>query len=233
MKHTEKYWDQETECMPKEKLMRLQLERLKKTVAYVYGNVPYYKSKMVHIGIEPGDIRSLDDLQKLPITTKQDMRDSYPFGMFAAPLSNIVRIHASSGTTGKQTVVGYTEKDIGVWSDCMARCLVMANADKNSLIQVSYGYGLFTGGLGTHYGAERLGASVIPSSSGNTMRQITMLVDFGVTHLCCTPSYALYIAEMLGEAGYSKKDLKLISGCFGAEPWTGGMRNEIENGLGL
>ncbi len=229
----DRYWNKTVETMEREQIRALQLEKLRATVEYVYANVPYYREKMQAKGMIPGDIKTLDNLKDLPITTKQDLRDTYPFGLFAAPMEDIVRIHASSGTTGKQTVVGYTRRDIDVWAECMARCLVMADADKNSRVQVSYGYGLFTGGLGAHYGAEKLGAVAIPASSGNTQRQITMLVDFGVTHLCCTPSYAMYIAESLNEMGYTKDDLKLKAGCFGAEPWSEAMRAELESRLGI
>jgi len=219
--------------MGREELCEIQLKKLQTTVRNVYENVPYYREKMQKKGILPGDIKTLQNLSDLPITTKQDLRDTYPFGMFAVPMEDIVRIHASSGTTGKQTVVGYTRADIDMWADCMARCLVMEDANKSSRVQVAYGYGLFTGGLGAHYGAEKLGAVAIPASSGNTQRQITMLIDFGVTHICCTPSYAMNIAEVLSELGYTKDDLKLKSGCFGAEPWSVGMRSEIESRLGI
>ena len=229
----EQYWNKPLETMDRGQLSVLQLERLRATVHKVYTNVPYYREKMRAIGIVPGDIKTLGDLQSLPITTKQDLRDTYPFGLFAVPMEDIVRLHASSGTTGKQTVVGYTQKDIDMWADCMARCLTMEGADKSSRIQVAYGYGLFTGGLGAHYGTEKLGATAIPASSGNTQRQITVMIDFGVTHLCCTPSYAMNIAEVLQEMGYSKKDLQLQAGCFGAEPWSDGMRAEIESRLGI
>jgi len=229
----ERYWNKPIETMGREQIRELQLQRLRLTVEKVYANVPYYRDKMKEKGLLPGDIKTLDDLKYLPVTTKQDLRDTYPFGMFALPMEDIVRIHASSGTTGKQTVVGYTRKDIDVWGECMARCLVMGDADAGSRIQVAYGYGLFTGGLGVHYGVEKIGAVAIPASSGNTQRQITMLIDFGVTHLCCTPSYALNIAEVLEEMGHTKNDLKLIAGSFGAEPWSEGMRAEIENRLGL
>ncbi|MCL1789717.1 MAG: phenylacetate--CoA ligase [Oscillospiraceae bacterium] len=229
----ELYWNKEIETMGREQIRELQLTRLQKTVEKVYENVPFYRAKMQEKGIIPADVKSLDDLKNLPITIKQDLRDNYPFGLFAVPMKDIVRIHASSGTTGKQTVVGYTRNDITMWSDCMARCFAMEGADTSSRIQVAYGYGLFTGGLGAHYGVERLGATSIPASSGNTQRQITMLIDFGVTHLCCTPSYAMNIAEVMQEMGFSKDDLKLQSGCFGAEPWSDGMRAEIENRLGL
>jgi len=229
----EQYWNKPIETMGRDKLRELQLERLRATVENVYANVPYYREKMQAKGILPGDIKTLDDLCNLPITTKQDLRDTYPFGMFAVPMEDIVRVHASSGTTGKQTVVGYTQNDIDMWADCMARCLVMEDAGKSSRVQVAYGYGLFTGGLGAHYGTEKLGATAIPASSGNTQRQITMMIDFGVTHLCCTPSYAMNISEVMREMGYTKDDLKLVAGCFGAEPWSDGMRIEIENQLGI
>ncbi|MCL2814628.1 MAG: phenylacetate--CoA ligase, partial [Oscillospiraceae bacterium] len=227
------YWNQPAETMPRGQIRELQLKKLRAAVENVYSNVPHYRRKMQEKGILPGDIKSLDNLRDLPFTVKQDLRDTYPFGLFAVPMEDIVRIHASSGTTGKQTVVGYTRKDIDLWAECMARCLVMAGADKNSRVQIGYGYGLFTGGLGAHYGAEKLGAVTIPASSGNTQRQITLLKDFGVTHLCCTPSYSLYIAESMLEAGLTKGDLKLKSGIFGAEPWSAAMRAEIENRLGL
>lgn len=219
--------------MDQEQLRAVQLQRLRATVENVYSNVPYYRRKMQEKGILPGDIKSLENLSDLPMTIKQDLRDTYPFGLFAVPMEDIVRIHASSGTTGKQTVVGYTRRDIDMWADCMARCLVMEGADRHSRVQVAYGYGLFTGGLGAHYGTEKLGATAIPASSGNTQRQITIMMDFGVTHLCCTPSYAMNIAEVLQEMGRTKNDLKLISGCFGAEPWSDAMRAEIENRLGI
>ncbi|MDR2903624.1 MAG: phenylacetate--CoA ligase [Clostridiales bacterium] len=227
------YWNKTIETMHREELRKLQAERLKRTVDKIYTNVPYYREKMQVIGLLPGDIKTVDDLKKLPFTTKQDLRDNYPFGMFAVPMDEIVRIHASSGTTGKQTVVGYTGRDIEVWSECMARCLVMAGQDHSSRVQVSYGYGLFTGGLGAHYGAERIGASVIPTSSGNTARQINVIRDFGTTCICCTPSYALYIAETMEEMGIRKEDIKLTAGIFGAEPWTVGMRKELEQRLGI
>ena len=180
----EKYYNEAVERMDREQLQELQLKRLCETVKKVYDNVPYYREKMQAKGMTPEDIKTMDNLRDLPITIKQDLRDTYPFGLFAVPMEEIVRIHASSGTTGKQTVVGYTQNDIEMWADCMARCLTMADADKSSRVQVAYGYGLFTGGLGAHYGAEKLGATAIPASSGNTQRQINMMIDFGVTHLC-------------------------------------------------
>jgi len=181
-------WNPVYECMSRDEMTRVQGSRLADTVKRVYHNVPFYREKMQKLGLEPGDIRSLEDLPKLPFTYKQDLRDTYPYGMFAVPLSEIIRIHASSGTTGKQTVVGYTRRDIDTWAEVMARTLASAGATKESFIQVAYGYGLFTGGLGAHYGAERLGASVIPVSGGNTKRQLQIMKDFGTTHLACTPS---------------------------------------------
>jgi phenylacetate-CoA ligase len=227
------YWNKTFECMPREELDRVKLDRLQKTVNHVYQNVPFYRMRMQQAGVLPGDIRTLDDIKRLPFTTKQDLRDNYPFGLFAVPQSEIVRIHASSGTTGKPTVVGYTQGDINTWSELIARCLVAAGGDKHSVIQVAYGYGLFTGGLGVHYGAERLGAAVIPISGGNSKRQVMLMKDFGTTMLACTPSYALYLAEALGEEGIALSELKLRSGVFGAEPWTEGMRKKIEQRLGI
>jgi len=227
------YWNPTFECMSRDEMIKVQSERLVDTVKRVFHNVPHFRDKMQKKGIEPGDIKSVEDLKKLPFTYKQDLRDTYPYGMFAVPMSEIVRIHASSGTTGKQTVVGYTRKDIDTWAEVMARAIMYAGADKNSIIQVAYGYGLFTGGLGVHYGAERIGASVIPASGGNTKRQIQMLKDFGTTHLACTPSYALYMAEEMEAMGIKKEELLLKAGIFGAEPWTENMRREIEEKLGI
>ena len=227
------YWNATCECMSRDEMTDLQNKRLVETVKRVYKNVPSYREKMQQKGIEPGDIKTIEDLKKLPFVYKQDLRDNYPYGMFAAPMSEIVRIHASSGTTGKQTVVGYTQKDIDTWSEIMARTLVSAGANKDSFIQVAYGYGLFTGGLGVHYGGERIGASVIPASVGNTKRQIQIMKDFGTTILACTPSYALYLAEEIEAQGLTKNDLKLEAGVFGAEPWSENMRKEIEERLGI
>ncbi len=227
------YWNKTFECMPREELNRLKLDRLQKTVNHVYQNVPFYRMRMQQAGVLPGDIRTLDDLKLLPFTTKQDLRDNYPFGLFAVPQSEIVRIHASSGTTGKPTVVGYTQGDINTWSELIARSLMAAGGDKHSVIQIAYGYGLFTGGLGMHYGAERLGASVIPISGGNSKRQVMLMKDFGTTMLACTPSYALYLAEAIAEEGIQLSELKLRTGVFGAEPWTEGMRRQIEQRLGI
>ncbi len=225
------YWDKEKECMPRKELEELQLRRLKETVYRVYTFVPAYKEKMDEAGIKPEDIKSLKDLQKLPFTTKQDLRDNYPFGLFALPMSEVVRIHSSSGTTGKPTVVGYSKKDIDIWSELMARALTSAGATRYSVIQNAYGYGLFTGGLGIHYGAEKIAASVIPSSGGNTRRQIMLMQDFGTTELTCTPSYALFMHEVMQEMGIEPSDLKLRAGIFGAEPWSENMRREIEHKL--
>lgn len=225
------YWNEKYECMSRDEMRKVQTERLIKTVNRVYNNVPHYRAKMEQKGILPGDIKSVDDLKHLPFTYKQDLRDTYPFGLFAAPMSEIIRVHASSGTTGKKTVVGYTKNDIEVWAEVMARTFANAGADKNSVLQVSYGYGLFTGGLGAHYGGEYLGATVIPTSSGNTKLQLSIMQDFGTTHIACTPSYALYLAEEMEEMGIKPEDLKLKAGVFGAEPWSESMRKEIEERL--
>jgi len=224
-------WNRHFECMDRDGIRHVQSERLRETVERVYFNVPYYRNKMQEAGIGPESIRSIDDIAKLPYTTKQDLRDNYPFGLFAVPMSEIVRVHASSGTTGKPTVVGYTRNDISTWSEVMARTLTSAGANRNDFIQVAYGYGLFTGGLGLHYGGEKIGASVIPISGGNTVRQIQLMHDFGSTVLACTPSYALFLAEAIQESGINRDDLKLRVGVFGAEPWTENMRREIEDKL--
>jgi len=217
--------------MDREKLTQLQNERLRNMIERIYFNVPFYRKKLQEAGIEPGDIKSLDQLKSLPFTLKTDLRDNYPFGLFAVPSSEIVRVHASSGTTGKPTVVGYTRKDISTWSEVMARTLTSAGAGKNDVVHVAYGYGLFTGGLGAHYGAEKIGATVLPMSGGNTKRQIHLMQDFGSTILACTPSYALHMAEAMEEEGIHPADLKLKAGVFGAEPWTEEMRKEIESKL--
>jgi len=227
------YFNEEFETLPRPALEALQLTRLRNIIERVYAGVPFYRTALDQAGIRPDDVKSLADLQRLPFTTKQDMRDSYPYGLFAAPLEEIVRIHASSGTTGKPTVVGYTRKDIDVWSELMARSFVAAGAHKGDIIHNAYGYGLFTGGLGAHYGAERLGASVIPISGGNTKRQIMIMQDFGSTVLTCTPSYSLFMAEEARSEGVDFRDLKLRVGIFGAEPWSEGMRGEIEAKLNL
>lgn len=226
-------WNEKCECMPRRELEELQLERLKATVENVFFNVPHYRKAMQFAGVEPKDIRTLKDIRKLPFTVKDDLRKNYPYGMFAVPLSEIVRIHSSSGTSGKPTVVGYTRNDINNWAELMARSLVSGGATRNDLIQNAYGYGLFTGGLGVHHGAERLGASVIPISGGNTKRQVMIMRDFGSTMLTCTPSYALVIGEMIQEMGLSPDDIALKYGVFGAEPWSENMRLEIEKKLGI
>jgi phenylacetate-CoA ligase len=224
-------WNRHFECMERQELRRVQGERLRETVERVYYNVPFYRNKMQEAGLGPEHIQSVDDLHKLPFTTKQDLRDNYPFGLFAVPMSEIVRVHASSGTTGKPTVVGYSRRDISTWSEVMARTLTCAGANRHDFIHVAYGYGLFTGGLGLHYGGEKIGASVIPVSGGNTTRQLQLMHDFGSTVLACTPSYALFLAEAIEESGISRDELKLRVGVFGAEPWTENMRKEIEEKL--
>lgn len=225
-------WNEIKECMSRDEMLSLQGARLVKLVDRVYHNVAYYRKKMQAIGLEPGDIRGLEDLTKLPFTTKDDLRDTYPFGMFAVPNSQIVRIHASSGTTGKATVVGYPRRDIDVWSECVARCISMANLGREDIIQVAYGYGLFTGGLGGHYGAEKMGATVVPMSTGNTKKLINMMIDFGVTGILCTPSYLMHIAETIEEMGV-RSQIKLKASLNGAEPWTEKMRDRIEEMLGI
>mgnify|MGYP001110773627 FL=1 len=225
-------WNETKECMSRDEMQALQGARLVKLVDRVYHNVEFYRKKMQAIGLEPGDIRGLEDLTKLPFTTKDDLRDTYPFGMFAVPNSQIVRIHASSGTTGKATVVGYTRRDIDMWSECVARCIAMAGLGREDIIQVAYGYGLFTGGLGGHYGAEKMGATVVPMSTGNTKKLINMMVDFGVTGILCTPSYLMHIAETIVEMGFQDK-IKLKASLNGAEPWTEKMREKIEGMLGI
>jgi phenylacetate-CoA ligase len=227
------YYNEEFETLPRPALEALQLKRLKGMVARVCANVPFYRESFAKAGIKPDDVQSLSDLRMLPFTVKQDMRDAYPYGLFSAPMEDIVRIHASSGTTGKPTVVGYTQKDIDMWSELMARSFVAAGVHKGDIIHNSYGYGLFTGGLGAHYGAEKLGASVIPMSGGNTKRQILIMKDFGSTVLTCTPSYSLYLAESAVEEGVDFRSLKLRVGIFGAEPWSESMRGEIEEKLNI
>lgn len=223
----------EFETLPREALEAIQLRRLQATAQRVYATVPFYRRKFDEAGIRPGDIKSLKDLQRLPFTTKDDLRDNYPYGMFAVPMDNVVRIHASSGTTGKPTVVGYTARDIEIWAEVMARSLTAAGASRGDIVHNAYGYGLFTGGLGIHYGAERLGASVIPISGGNTKRQIMIMKDFRPTILTCTPSYALHLGEAAAELGVGHADLRLKAGVFGAEPWSLRMRDEIERKLNL
>ena len=227
------YFEPEIECASPEKLREIQSERLKTMIENCYSNVPFYKEKLDEAGIKPEDIKSIDDIVKLPFTTKQDLRDTYPFGLIAVPHDDLTRIHASSGTTGKQTVVAYTQNDVDTWSACAARSIVGVGGKKSDFVQVSYGYGLFTGGLGLHYGAELLGSTVIPASSGNTARQVQILEDYGSDIICCTPSYALFIGETIKEKGIDAKALKLRAGIFGAEPWTEEMRKEIEKSLAI
>jgi phenylacetate-CoA ligase len=226
-----KIWSKE-EALSRDELTALQDRRLRDTVRHAYNNQAPYAAKMRGSGLEPGDIRGVADIAKLPVTMKGDLRQGYPFGMFAVPMEEIVRLHASSGTTGKQTVVGHTRGDLGIWTECMARCLTMTGLGRGDIIQISYGYGLFTGGLGGHYGSETIGAATVPASAGNTQRQIELIADFGVTGLLCTPSYAMVLGETVRGMGLRDR-LKLRVGVFGAEPWTEGMRAEIESLLGL
>ncbi len=226
-------WNYNKECMPREQMRELQGKRLHKIVDYVYHNVPFYRSKMQEMDVTPEDITTIDDINKLPFTTKKDLRDNYPFGLQAAPMSEIIRVHASSGTTGNPTIVGYTRKDIGVWSECMSRCLTSYGITRDDIFSVGYGYGLFTGGLGVHYGVENLGAAVLPASTGNTEKHIRLIRDLGVTGIACTPSYALHLAETMENMGITKDQIKLRVGAFGAEPWTESMRDEIQDRLGL
>lgn len=219
--------------MSRPEMRALQSERLKQLVNHVYTNVEFYRRRMDEMGVKPTDIESIDDIVKLPFTYKTDLRDHYPFDLFAVPMKDIVRVHASSGTTGKPTTVGYTKNDIENWREVLARCLAMAGISSDDIMQVSYGYGLFTGGLGVHYGAETVGCSVIPISGGNTRRQLQLMSDFGSTVLACTPSYALHLADALAENGYSLEDMKLKTGIFGAEPWTENMRLELEKKWGI
>lgn len=226
-------WNKEMECADRETMRALQLKKLKETVKYEYDNVPYYREKMDKAGVKPEDIQTLEDIRKLPFITKEDIAANYPTGLFAKPMEEIVRIHASSGTTGKPKIAGYTRNDLALWGECVARAMASAGQDSKSVIQVAYGYGLFTGGLGAHIGAETIGATVLPMSSGNTKKQIMFMQDMKSTALACTPSYALTIAEGVAKAGIDPADLSLQSGIFGAEPWTEGMRKDIEKGLGI
>ena len=226
-------WNPNKECMPREQMRELQGKRLCKLVQYVYHNVPFYRHKMQEMDLTPDDIRSIDDITKLPFTTKQDLRDNYPYGLMAAPPSEVVRVHASSGTTGNPTIVGYTRRDLSIWSEVMSRCLSAYGVTRDDTFSVSYGYGLFTGGLGAHYGVENLGATVIPASTGNTEKHVRLIRDLHITGIACTPSYALYLAEVVEKMGIRKEELGLRIGAFGAEPWTENMRQEIQNRLGL
>lgn len=226
-------WNPNKECMSRDEMSALQGKRLHKIVEYVYHNVPFYRNKLQEMDIRPDDIQTIEDIKKLPFTTKQDLRDNYPFQLQAAPQSEIIRIHASSGTTGNPTIVGYTRKDIGVWSECMTRCLSAYGVTRDDTFSVAYGYGLFTGGLGAHYGVENLGAAVVPTSTGNSEKHVRLIRDLGITGIACTPSYALYLSETMDRLGITKDDINLKIGAFGAEPWTENMRKEIESRLGL
>lgn len=226
------FWQKDIETMPREDLEKLQSERLVAQVKRMYEKVELFRKRMDEKGLKPEDIHGIEDLSKLPFSYKQDLRDYYPYGLFAVSMKDIRRVHASSGTTGKQIVVGYTDNDLAMWADCFARMLIATGADENSFVQDAYGLGLFTGGFGAHDGAIRIGATVIPISAGNTQRQIQTMIDFGATVLCCTPSYALYLGEAIEEMGV-KDQLKLKAGIFGAEPWTEEMRLQIEEKLGL
>jgi len=226
-------WNESVECMDREQLREIQSIRLRKMAEYVYHNTPFYRKKFQEMGLEPGDIKDIDDIVKLPFTNKLDLRDNYPFGLAAVPMSQIVRIHASSGTTGKPVVVLHTRKDIAMWTESISRAFTAYGATKDDIFQISYGYGLFTGGLGAHDGATNIGASVIPMSSGNTQKQITLMHDFGASVLCCTPSYAMFLGEALRESEWSRDEFKLRVGAFGAEPWTEEMRGKLEESLGI
>lgn len=225
------YWNEKEECLPVEQLRRRQLENLQRIVARVYERVPFYRRRMDEKGVKPADIRTLDDIRLLPFTIKDDMREGYPFGLFAVPLQDVVRIHSSSGTTGKPIVAGYTRADIALWAQMMARTFGCGEVTSRDIVQVAYGYGLFTGGLGAHYGAELIGATVVPMSGGNNKRQIMLMQDFGTTVLACTPSYALALAETAAEMGVAASALRLRVGFFGAEPWPEEMRAAIEQRL--
>lgn len=227
------FWNPSIECLDRDKLRNLQDARLREMVSYVYNNTPFYRRKLDECGVSPGDIRGVGDICKLPFTTKTDLRDNYPYGLCAVPMSRVVRIHGSSGTTGRPTVVLFTKNDIALWTECLSRAFTAFGADSNDIFHIAYGYGLFTGGLGMHYGAENVGASVIPMSSGNTAKQIQLMHDFGATALCCTPSYALYLADSIRESGLPPEEFKLRIGAFGAEPWTEAMRGELESKLGI
>ena len=228
-----KYWNEEIECMPREQMKKLQDERLAAQVKHVWDNVPYYRKMMEEKGVTPDDIKSTDDLYKLPFLTKADLRDAYPYGLLAEPLENCVRIQSTSGTTGKRVVAFYTQHDVDIWEDCCARAITAAGGTKSDVCQVAYGYGLFTGGPGLNGGSHKVGCLTLPMSSGNTERQIQFMQDLGSTILCCTPSYAAYIGETLKDMGLTPDDIKLKAGIFGAEPWTEEMRREIEKSLGI
>ena len=226
-------WNEPIETASRDELKKIQNERFVKMIERMYFNVPFYRKQFQELGLKPSDIKSIDQLKDLPFTNKTDLRDNYPFGLFTVPQSDIVRLHASSGTTGKPTVVGYTHSDISIWSEVVARSLSMANVTKNDIIQIAYGYGLFTGGLGVHYGAEKVGASVIPISGGNTQKQLQLMQDFGSTVIACTPSYAAFLGESIQKGEVGKNKIKLKTGIFGAEPWTNELRSQVEEMLGL
>lgn len=227
------FFDEKIERMEKSEMRALQLERLKKIVKYAYERVPFYKKKFDEIGLKPEDIQTLEDIKKIPYTTKTDLRDNYPYGLLAVPMDDIVRVHASSGTSGKPTVVAYTKNDLDMWSDCVARLIVAAGGKKSDIAQISFGYGLFTGALGLHQGWEKIGASVIPASSGNTERQVMLMKDLGATALVATPSYGLYISEVMQKMGIKKEDLKLRIGLFGSEASSPEMHKELQDKLGV
>lgn len=233
MQQNSRIWNPERECADREEMRALQSHRLAEMVRRIYDHVPFYRKKLQEKGIEPGDIRSVDQLKSLPFTTKEDLRANYPFGLFTVPRSDVVRIHASSGTTGKPTVVGYTQRDIDTWAEVVAQSLTMAGIHRGDTIQIAYGYGPFTGGLGLHYGAERVGATVIPISSGNTRKQLQFMTDFNATVLACTPSYAAHLGECILKEGIPADAIKLRTGVFGAEPWTNELRREIERLLNI
>ena len=226
------FFNQEIECMPRAELKKIQSERLCQTVRHCYENVECFRNRMIEKGLTPDDIHGIEDIHLLPFSYKKDLRDYYPYGLFAVPMQDVVRLHASSGTTGKRIVVGYTKNDLNMWDECVARMLVSLGVTKDDFVQVAYGYGLFTGGFGVHGGAQKIGATIIPISSGNTANQIQTMIDFGATVLCCTPSYAMYLGEEVERLGV-KDQLKLRVGVFGAEPWSENMRHQIEDKLGL
>ncbi|MBR2080426.1 MAG: phenylacetate--CoA ligase, partial [Oscillospiraceae bacterium] len=229
----ENYYQKEIECASREELTALQSEKLRKQVRHIWDNVPYYRKKMEEKGVTPDDIRGIEDLHKLPFLMKSDLKDAYPYGLLGAPLKDCVRIHSTSGTTGKRVIAFYTQHDVDLWSDCCARALVAAGATNEDVCQVAYGYGLFTGGAGLHDGSHKLGCLTVPMSSGNTDRQIMFMMDLQSTILCCTPSYAAYLGERMKELGYKPEDIPLKAGIFGAEAWSEEMRRDIQNALGI
>ncbi len=230
----DRYWNQTIETMPRKRIRELQLKKLKETVKHCYDNSPFYKRKLKMAGVTPGTIKTLEDLQKIPFTVKTDLRDNYPMGMCAVDSADVVEIHASSGTTGNPIIGAYTKSDVEAWQECMARCIYTAGGRREDVVQISYGYGLFTGGMGFHYGAQKVGAEIVPAGGGMTQRQIKLMRDLGVTVLCCTPSFAVYLGEtMMSEGVNPRRDLKLRIGMFGAEPWSEGIRKRVNESLGL